>query len=291
MTENTEIMFEADVKNAPLDATHIYLKEIGKYELLTPEKEVELAVAAQAGDKTARSQLVNSNLRLVVSIAKKYHQNAGMSFLDLIQEGNIGLMKSVDKYDPAQGYRFSTYATWWIRQTISRAITNQSGTIRVPAHMFDISNKVSKASQRLHNELNREPTAEEIAADLKIDVEKVKEVYHLAHSPMSLDYTVGEDDDTSIGDLIADNTAVAPDDMAIQKETRAAIIKVLDTLTEKEKEVIMLRFGIEDGEAKTLEDVGKLFGVTKERIRQIETKALRKLRQPLRQNILKSYID
>ena len=291
MAENLEIIYEEDSKNAPLDATHMYLKQIGQYDLLTPEEEIKLAKEAQEGDVESRTKLVSSNLRLVVSIAKKYHKNVGMSFLDIIQEGNIGLMKSVDKYDPASGYRFSTYATWWIRQTISRAITNQANTIRVPAHMFDIQSKVSKASQKLHNELGREATIEEIANELNVSAEKVEEVYHLIHTPMSLDYTVGEDDDTSVGDLIADTEAISPEEVAIQQERREAILKVLNTLSEKEKEVIMWRFGLTDGEAKTLEEVGAMYGVTKERIRQIEIKALRKLRQPFRQALLKSHLD
>ena len=291
MAENIELMYEEDLKNAPLDATYLYLKQIGEYDLLTPEEEAELALKAREGDLEAKKKLVNCNLRLVVSVAKKYHKNVGMSFLDIVQEGNIGLMKSVDKYDPSTGYRFSTYATWWIRQTISRAITNQSNTIRIPAHMFDIQSKVSKASQRLHSELGREATAHEIAKDLNISVEKVEEVYHLVHSPMSLDYTVGEDDDTSVGDLIADNNTISPEEMAIQQERREGVLKVLSTLAEKEKEVIMMRFGLDDGEPKTLEEVGKIYGVTKERIRQIEIKALRKLRQPFRQALLKVYLD
>lgn len=291
MAENLEIIYEEDSKNAPLDATHMYLKQIGQYDLLTPEEEIKLAKEAQAGNVESRTKLVSSNLRLVVSVAKKYHKNVGMSFLDIIQEGNIGLMKSVDKYDPASGYRFSTYATWWIRQTISRAITNQANTIRVPAHMFDIQSKVSKASQKLHNELGREATVEEIANELNVSIEKVEEVYHLIHTPMSLDYTVGEDDDTSVGDLIADTEAVSPEEVAIQQERRKAILKVLNTLSEKEKEVIMWRFGLTDGEAKTLEEVGAMYGVTKERIRQIEIKALRKLRQPFRQALLKPHLD
>ena len=291
MAENLEIIYEEDSKNAPLDATHMYLKQIGQYDLLTPEEEIKLAKEAQEGDIESRTKLVSSNLRLVVSIAKKYHKNVGMSFLDIIQEGNIGLMKSVDKYDPASGYRFSTYATWWIRQTISRAFTNQANTIRVPAHMFDIQSKVSKASQKLHNELGREATIEEIANELNVSTEKVEEVYHLIHTPMSLDYTVGEDDDTSVGDLIADTEATSPEEVAIQQERREAILKVLNTLSEKEKEVIMWRFGLTDGEAKTLEEVGAMYGVTKERIRQIEIKALRKLRQPFRQALLKPHLD
>ena len=291
MAENLEIIYEEDSKNAPLDATHMYLKQIGQYDLLTPEEEIKLAKEAQEGDIESRTKLVSSNLRLVVSIAKKYHKNVGMSFLDIVQEGNIGLMKSVDKYDPASGYRFSTYATWWIRQTISRAITNQANTIRVPAHMFDIQSKVSKASQKLHNELGREATIEEIANELNVSTEKVEEVYHLIHTPMSLDYTVGEDDDTSVGDLIADTETISPEEVAIQQERREAILKVLNTLSEKEKEVIMWRFGLTDGEAKTLEEVGAMYGVTKERIRQIEIKALRKLRQPFRQTLLKPHLN
>ena len=282
---------EAEISEVNLDATHLYLKEIGKYELLTPEEEYAYAIAAQNGDISAKTTLANANLRLVVSVAKKYHKNVGMSFLDIIQEGNLGLMKAIEKFNPDQGYRFSTYATWWIRQTISRAITNQANTIRVPAHMFEIQSKVSKSAQSLHNVLGREPTVEEIASDLKIEVEKVEEVFHLIHSPMSLDFTVGEDDDTSVGDLIADDANIPPEEMVIYQEKHNAIMKVLDTLTEQEKDVIKLRFGLDDGEAKTLAEVGELRGVTKERIRQIETKALRKLRQPFRLAILKDYVD
>ena len=277
--------------NAPLDATYQYLKEIGKYDLLTPEEELELALAAKAGDKTARTKLINSNLRLVVSVAKKYHNNTTMSFLDLIQEGNVGLMKSIDKYEPSQGYRFSTYATWWIRQTISRSLANQSNTIRLPVHIYDLQSRLAKAKQKLHNDLDREPTIEELAAELEVEVERIQEVYHIAQSPMSLDYSVGEDDDTSVGDLIADNNSLSPDELVINKEKKKAILKVLATLSESEQEVITLRFGLDNGEIKTLAEVGEIKGVTKERIRQIENKALRKLRQPLRQNILKSYLN
>lgn len=275
----------------PLDSIKIYLKDIGQYELLTAEKEVELAQAAQAGDKKARVDLINSNLRLVVSIAKKYNKNTSMSFLDLIQEGNLGLMKAVDKYDIAQGYRFSTYATWWIRQSISRAIINQSGTIRIPAHMTDITKKVSKSSQKLQIELDREPTEEEIAEDLGVPVEKVKDVFHLARSPLSLDNTIGDDEESCVGDLIADNNAINPNDVIEAEDKKDAIEKVLNTLTPKEKEIIILRFGLKDGRSHTLEEVGQTFDVTKERIRQIEDKALRKLRQPFRKNILQSYMD
>lgn len=274
-----------------LDSIKIYLKDIGQYELLTAEKEVELAQAAQAGDKKARVDLINSNLRLVVSIAKKYNKNTSMSFLDLIQEGNMGLMKAVDKYDIAQGYRFSTYATWWIRQSISRAIINQSGTIRIPAHMTDITKKVSKSSQKLQIELDREPTEEEIAEDLGVPVEKVKDVFHLARSPLSLDNTIGDDEESCVGDLIADNNAINPNDVIEAEDKKDAIEKVLNTLTPKEKEIIILRFGLKDGRSHTLEEVGQTFDVTKERIRQIEDKALRKLRQPFRKNVLQSYMD
>ena len=197
--DNNENIYETDTKNAPLDATYLYFKQIGNYPLLTPEEEIELITAAQNGDNKAREKVINSNLRLVVSIAKKYHKNAGMSFLDIVQEGNIGLMKCIDKYDPNAGYRFSTYATWWIRQAISKAIINKSNTIRMPAHMFDLSSKINKASQKLLNDLGREPTDDEIAQELEIKVEKIKDILNISKSPMSLDYTVGEDDDTSIG--------------------------------------------------------------------------------------------
>ena len=200
-------------------------------------------------------------------------------------------MKSIDKYDPSAGYRFSTYATWWIRQAISRAITNQANTIRIPAHMFDIQNKVSKASQKLHNEFGREPSLEEIAKELNVKIEKVEEVYHLIGSPISLDYSIGEDEDSNIGELIADTKNLSPDELIMTNQTREILLKVLDTLSQKEKEVIMWRFGFTDGNIKTLEEVGKIYGVTKERIRQIENKAFRKLRQPFRQEILKAYID
>lgn len=288
---DNEIIYENESKNAPLDATHLYFKQIGNYPLLTAEEEVELITAAQNGDKDAKEKVINSNLRLVVSIAKKYHNNVGLSFLDLIQEGNIGLTKCIDKFDVSQGYRFSTYATWWIRQVISKAIINQSNTIRMPAHLFDLSSKINKASQKLLNDLGREPTDDEIAQELGIKVEKIKDILNVSKSPMSLDYTVGEDDDTSVGELIADDRIESPETIAINHERHDAIMKVLDTLNEKEREVIMLRFGIEDGQNKSLEEVGEICGVTKERIRQIEAKALRKLRQPFRQKILKAYVD
>lgn len=278
-------------KNDIIDATYLYLKEIGQYELLTPQREMELALAARTGDWEARTQLINSNLRLVVSIAKKYHQNSTMSFLDLVQEGNIGLMKSVEKFNPEQGYRFTTYATWWIRQTISRAITNQSNTIRIPAHIFDTSSRVTKAANKLHNKFNREPTPEEIAKELKMSIDKVEEVYHLIHAPVSLDNTVGEKDDTTIGDLVPDSSAISPDDAIVQKQLKETVLQVLDTLSEKEKEIISLRFGIGIEEGLTLETIGQSYGVSKERIRQIEDKALRKLRQPFRQAILKPYME
>ena len=289
--DNNENIYETDTKNAPLDAIYLYFKQIGNYPLLTPEEEVELITAAQNGDNKAREKVINSNLRLVVSIAKKYHKNAGMSFLDIVQEGNIGLMKCIDKYDPSAGYRFSTYATWWIRQAISKAIINKSNTIRMPAHMFDLSSKINKASQKLLNDLGREPTDDEIAQELEIKVEKIKDILNISKSPMSLDYTVGEDDDTSIGELIADDRIESPEAIVINKEKHNEIMKVLNTLNEREREVIILRFGIEDGQNKSLEEVGKICGVTKERIRQIEIKALRKLRHPFRQSILQEYLN
>ena len=288
---NNENIYETDTKNAPLDATYLYFKQIGNYPLLTPEEEVELITAAQNGDNKAREKVINSNLRLVVSIAKKYHNNAGLSFLDLIQEGNIGLTTCIDKFDVSQGYHFSTYATWWIRQAISKAIINKSNTIRMPAHMFDLSSKINKASQKLLNDLGREPTDDEIAQELEIKVEKIKDILNISKSPMSLDYTVGEDDDTSIGELIADDRIESPEAIVINKEKHNAIMKVLNTLNEREREVIILRFGIEDGQNKSLEEVGKICGVTKERIRQIEIKALRKLRHPFRQSILQEYLN
>lgn len=288
---DNEHIYETDTKNAPLDATYLYFKQIGNYPLLTPEEEVELITAAQNGDDKAREKVINSNLRLVVSIAKKYHNNVGLSFLDLIQEGNMGLTTCIDKFDVSQGYRFSTYATWWIRQAISKAIINQSNTIRMPAHLYDLSSKINKASQKLLNDLGREPTDDEIAQELGIKVEKIKDILNVSKSPMSLDYTVGEDDGTSIGELIADDRIESPETIVINKEKHNAIMKVLNTLNEREREVIILRFGIEDGQNKSLEEVGEICGVTKERIRQIEIKALRKLRQPFRQSILQEYLN
>ena len=288
---DNEHIYETDTKNAPLDATYLYFKQIGNYPLLTPEEEVELITAAQNGDDKAREKVINSNLRLVVSIAKKYHNNVGLSFLDLIQEGNMGLTTCIDKFDVSQGYRFSTYATWWIRQAISKAIINQSNTIRMPAHLYDLSSKINKASQKLLNDLGREPTDDEIAQELGIKVEKIKDILNISKSPMSLDYTVGEDDDTSVGELIADDRIESPETIAINKEKHNAIMKVLNTLNEREREVIILRFGIEDGQNKSLEEVGEICGVTKERIRQIEIKALRKVRQPFRQSILQEYLN
>ena len=288
---DNEHIYETDTKNAPLDATYLYFKQIGNYPLLTPEEEVELITAAQNGDDKAREKVINSNLRLVVSIAKKYHNNVGLSFLDLIQEGNMGLTTCIDKFDVSQGYRFSTYATWWIRQAISKAIINQSNTIRMPAHLYDLSSKINKASQKLLNDLGREPTDDEIAQELGIKVEKIKDILNVSKSPMSLDYTVGEDDDTSVGELIADDRIESPETIVINKEKHNAIMKVLNTLNEREREVIILRFGIEDGQNKSLEEVGEICGVTKERIRQIEIKALRKLRQPFRQSILQEYLN
>ena len=288
---DNEHIYETDTKNAPLDATYLYFKQIGNYPLLTPEEEVELITAAQNGDDKAREKVINSNLRLVVSIAKKYHNNVGLSFLDLIQEGNMGLTTCIDKFDVSQGYRFSTYATWWIRQAISKAIINQSNTIRMPAHLYDLSSKINKASQKLLNDLGREPTDDEIAQELGIKVEKIKDILNISKSPMSLDYTVGEDDDTSVGELIADDRIESPETIVINKEKHNAIMKVLNTLNEREREVISLRFGIEDGQNKSLEEVGEICGVTKERIRQIEIKALRKLRQPFRQSILQEYLN
>lgn len=274
-----------------LDIVKVYLKEIGNYSLLQENEEVELIKKAQKGNESARERIINHNLRLVVSIAKKYNQNTSISFLDLIQEGNIGLMKAVEKFDISKGYKFSTYATWWIRQTISRAITNQSETIRLPAHIVDLVNLVKKTEQELNKELNRAPTEKEIAERANLTIKKIKEVKQISKTSVSLDNTFAEDDETSVGDLIPDERNLTPAESLENLDLHEAILNILETLNLREKEIIIKRFGLTDGHAKTLEEVGELLNLSKETVRQAEAKAMRKLRQPSRQMLLRSYID
>ncbi|MCC8104710.1 MAG: RNA polymerase sigma factor RpoD [Clostridiales bacterium] len=272
------------------DPVRMYLKEIGRYGLLSTEEELSLARRMSEGDEAAKARLAESNLRLVVSIAKRYN-GRGMQLLDLVQEGNLGLMKAVDKFDYRKGYKFSTYATWWIRQAITRAIADQSRTIRIPVHMVETMNRVVRTSRRLLQELGREPTEEEIAAELKMEPERVAEILRFSQEPVSLETPVGEEDDTHLGDFISDDRAMVPADAATFTVLQEQLMEVLSTLTEREQKVLRLRFGLDDGRARTLEEVGKEFCVTRERIRQIEAKALRKLRHPSRSRKLKDYLD
>ena len=271
------------------DPVRMYLKEIGQIKLLTTEEELELADRIIEGDEEAKAILAESNLRLVVSIAKRY-VGRGMLFLDLIQEGNIGLMKAVEKFDVEKGFKFSTYATWWIRQAITRAIADQARTIRVPVHMVETINKLARIERQLTLELNREPTDEELADKMKLPIDKIREIYKIRQEPVSLETPIGEEDDSHLGDFIPDETNMSPEDFAINELLKDEISEVLLTLTEREEKVIRLRFGLEDGRSRTLEEVGQLFGVTRERIRQIEAKALRKLRHPSRSRKLKDYL-
>jgi len=272
------------------DPVRMYLKEIGRINLLTTDEEFEYARLAEQGDEYAKKMLAESNLRLVVSIAKRY-VGRGMLFLDLIQEGNIGLMKAVDKFDPTKGYKFSTYATWWIRQAITRAIADQARTIRVPVHMVETINKLARAQRQLTQELNREPTEEELAKKLNISVEKVREVYKISQDPVSLETPIGEEDDSHLGDFIKDELTMSPEDYATTEMLKEELASVLLTLTDREEKVLRLRFGLDDGQCRTLEEVGQIFGVTRERIRQIEAKALRKLRHPSRSRKLKDFLS
>lgn len=272
------------------DPVRMYLKEIGKIPLLTAEEEIELAKRMEAGDETAKKQLAEANLRLVVSIAKRY-VGRGMLFLDLIQEGNLGLMKAVEKFDYRKGYKFSTYATWWIRQAITRAIADQARTIRIPVHMVETINKLVRVQRQLVQELGRDPTPEEIAKEMNMEVEKVREIMKIAQEPVSLETPIGEEEDSHLGDFIEDDNALAPADAATYIMLREQLIDVLDTLTPREQKVLRLRFGLDDGRARTLEEVGKEFDVTRERIRQIEAKALRKLRHPSRSKKLKDFLE
>ncbi|MDD4124258.1 MAG: RNA polymerase sigma factor RpoD [Eubacteriales bacterium] len=272
------------------DPVRMYLREIGKVALLTAEQELDLAERMEAGDIKAKQKLVEANLRLVVSIAKRY-VNRGMFFLDLIQEGNLGLLKAVDKFDYGKGYKFSTYATWWIRQAITRAIADQARTIRIPVHMVETINKVLRVSRQLLQELGREPTDDEIAEEMGIQVDKVRDILKIAQEPVSLEMPIGEEEDSHLGDFIADDNAPAPQDAASYSMLREQLLEVLHTLTPREENVLKLRFGLEDGRPKTLEEVGKVFNITRERIRQIEAKALRKLRHPSRSKRLKDYLE
>ena len=294
--ENSE---EQDLENIDLaipdsvnieDPVRMYLKEIGKVPLLTAEEEIALAKRMEAGDEDAKKRLAEANLRLVVSIAKRY-VGRGMLFLDLIQEGNLGLIKAVEKFDYRKGFKFSTYATWWIRQAITRAIADQARTIRIPVHMVETINKLVRVSRQLLQELGREPTPEEIADKMDIPVERVREIIKISQEPVSLETPIGEEEDSHLGDFIQDDNVPVPADAAAFTLLKEQLHEVLGTLTEREQKVLRLRFGLDDGRARTLEEVGKEFNVTRERIRQIEAKALRKLRHPSRSRKLKDYLD
>lgn len=272
------------------DHVRMYLKEIGKVSLLSAKEEIELSQRMENGDVEAKRKLAEANLRLVVSIAKRY-VGRGMQFLDLIQEGNMGLIKAVEKFDYKKGYKFSTYATWWIRQAITRAIADQARTIRIPVHMVETINKLLRVSRQLVQELGREPQIEEIAEEMGVTVEKVREIMKISQEPVSLETPIGEEEDSHLGDFIPDDIAQAPADAAAFTMLKEQLLEVLETLTPREEKVLRLRFGLDDGRQRTLEEVGKEFNVTRERIRQIEAKALRKLRHPSRSKKLKDYID
>ena len=272
------------------DPVRMYLKEIGKVPLLGTEEEIELAMKMSQNDETAKQKIVEANLRLVVSIAKRY-VGRGMFFLDLIQEGNLGLIKAVEKFDYVRGYKFSTYATWWIRQAITRAIADQARTIRIPVHMVETINKVNKVQKQLHQDLGHEASPEEVALEMNMSVDKVRDIMKIAQEPVSLEMPIGEEDDSHLGDFISDDNAPAPAEAASYTLLREQLCEVLHTLTAREEHVLKLRFGLEDGRTRTLEEVGKVFNITRERIRQIEAKALRKLRHPSRSKRLKDYLD
>ncbi len=290
---------EVDMENIDLsvpegvsieDPVRMYLKEIGKVPLLTAEEEISLAKRMENGDESAKKRLAEANLRLVVSIAKRY-VGRGMLFLDLIQEGNLGLIKAVEKFDYRKGYKFSTYATWWIRQAITRAIADQARTIRIPVHMVETINKLIRVSRQLLQELGREPQPEEIAEEMNMSVDRVREILKISQEPVSLETPIGEEEDSHLGDFIQDDNVPVPADAAAFTLLKEQLVEVLGTLTEREQKVLRLRFGLDDGRARTLEEVGKEFNVTRERIRQIEAKALRKLRHPSRSRKLKDYLD
>ncbi|KRO01742.1 DNA-directed RNA polymerase, sigma subunit (sigma70 sigma32) [Levilactobacillus paucivorans] len=272
------------------DPVRMYLKEIGRVSLLTADQEVALALRIEKGEEAAKQELAEANLRLVVSIAKRY-VGRGMQFLDLIQEGNMGLMKAVEKFDYRKGFKFSTYATWWIRQAITRAIADQARTIRIPVHMVETINKLIRIQRQLLQDLGREPTPEEIGAEMDMPTEKVREILKIAQEPVSLETPLGEEDDSHLGDFIEDQDATSPADHAAYELLKEQLESVLDTLTDREENVLRLRFGLDDGRTRTLEEVGKVFGVTRERIRQIEAKALRKLRHPSRSKQLKDFLE
>ncbi|MFA8439579.1 RNA polymerase sigma factor RpoD [Pueribacillus sp. YX66] len=293
--ENKEEEFDVTDLSVPPgvkinDPVRMYLKEIGRVDLLSAEEEVELATRIEQGDEEAKRRLAEANLRLVVSIAKRY-VGRGMLFLDLIQEGNMGLIKAVEKFDYRKGFKFSTYATWWIRQAITRAIADQARTIRIPVHMVETINKLIRVQRQLLQELGREPTPEEIGKEMDLSTEKVREILKIAQEPVSLETPIGEEDDSHLGDFIEDQEALAPADAAAYELLKEQLEDVLDTLTDREENVLRLRFGLDDGRTRTLEEVGKVFGVTRERIRQIEAKALRKLRHPSRSKRLKDFLD
>ena len=287
--ESIETLLASDYFSAD-DPVRMYLKDIGKIPLLTPERELELARRATEGDKKAKDELIRANLRLVVSIAKK-HINKGMFLLDLIQEGNLGLMKAVEKFDWTKGYKFSTYATWWIRQAISRAIADQARTIRIPVHMVETIHKVSRTTRQLLQELGREPTIEEIAVRMETTPDKIREIQKIAQDPVSLETPVGEEEDSHLGDFVEDTDSPTPSETASYSMLREQLQNVLETLSPREAEVIRLRYGLYNGRPLTLEEVGQRFNITRERIRQIEAKALRKLRYPLRSKQLRDYLD
>ena len=290
--EDEEIDLDISIPDTVVidDPVKVYLKEIGRVPLLTPEEEIDLAIRIQEGDEKAKKRLSEANLRLVVSIAKRY-LGRGMQFLDLIQEGNLGLIKAVEKFDYAKGFKFSTYATWWIRQAITRAIADQARTIRIPVHMVETINKVKKVSNQLLHTNGHEPTADEISAELDMPVNKVREIMRASQEPVSLETPIGEEEDSHLGDFIPDDDAPAPADAASHTLLKEQLGEVLDTLTPREEKVLKLRFGLGDGRPRTLEEVGKEFNVTRERIRQIEAKALRKLRHPSRSKKLKDFLD
>ena len=296
---NLEDEEEVDMENLDLsvpegisieDPVRMYLKEIGKVPLLSAEEEIELAQRMEQGDESAKKRLAEANLRLVVSIAKRY-VGRGMLFLDLIQEGNLGLIKAVEKFDYRKGYKFSTYATWWLRQAITRAIADQARTIRIPVHMVETINKLIRVSRQLLQELGREPSPEEIAEEMNMSVERVREILKISQEPVSLETPIGEEEDSHLGDFIQDDNVPVPADAAAFTMLKEQLEDVLSTLTDREQKVLRLRFGLDDGRARTLEEVGKEFNVTRERIRQIEAKALRKLRHPSRSRKLKDYLD